>query len=450
MRHLLTLFAPSLLLAPSLLAPSLLAATLLLAAPASAAVDIRPVTSPGGTDAWLVEDHSIPMVAIEIIFPGGAVLDADDTLGATALMTALLSEGAGDLDAQAFAAALEDTAGSISVSSGRDSVSLTIRSLTETLGDVIDLAHLALTQPRFDEASLQRVRAQQLSSLERAEQNPNTLAGRAFAEMAYDTHPYARPADGTPATVAALTRDHVAAAHRGAFSRGRVFVGAAGDITADQLGAVLDRLLGDLPQTAPDLPPYAAFVAPPGVTVVPYPAPQSVVAFGHVGIPRDDPDFIPAFVVNEVFGGGRFGTRLMVELRERRGLTYGVGTSVASGQHGDSFQGRLSTDNSRVAEVIDLIRAEWAWLADGGIGQEDLDRVVTYLTGSYPLRFDGNGSIADIMASMQFQGFDIDYVNVRNDLVRAVTLEDVQRVSARLANPDALMFVVVGQPQGIN
>jgi zinc protease len=429
---------------------SLVAVALLLAAPVRAAVDIRPVTTPAGTDAWLVADSSIPMVAIEIIFPGGAVLDTDRALGATALMTALLSEGAGDLDAQEFAAALEDTAGSVSFSSGRDSVSLTIRSLTETLDDVIDLAHLALTRPRFDDASIQRVRAQQLSSLERAARNPNAMASRVFAELAYDAHPYARSADGTPETVAALTRDDILAAHQRAFSRARVFIGAAGDIAEDQLGTVLDRLLGDLPASAPELPPYADFVAAPGVTVVAHPAPQSVVTFGHAGLRRDDLDFIPAFVVNEVFGGGRFGTRLMAELRERRGLTYGVGTSVASGQHGDSFQGRLSTDNTRVAEVIDLIRSEWAWLASGGIGQDDLDRVVTYLTGSYPLRFDGNGSIADIMASMQFQGFDIDYVNVRNDLVRAVTLEDVQRVSARLADPESLVFVVVGQPQGLD
>jgi len=429
---------------------TLFALALLLAGPARAAVDIRPVTSPGGLEAWLVAEPSIPMVAIEIIFPGGAVLDPDSALGATALMTALLSEGAGDLDAQAYAEALEATAGSISFSSGRDQVSLTIRSLTESLDEVIDLARLALTEPRFDDASIQRVRAQQRSSLERAARNPNTMASRAFAELAYDAHPYARPADGTPETLSALTQGDIVTAHRGAFSRGRVFIGAAGDISDAALGAVLDRLLGALPETAPDLPPYARFVAQPGVSVVTHPAPQSVVAFGHIGIRRADPDFIPAFVVNEIFGGGRFGTRLMTELRERRGLTYGIGTSVASGQHGDSFQGRLSTDNTRVAEVIDLIRAEWAWLAAGGITQGDLDRVVTYLTGSYPLRFDGNGAIAEIMASMQFQGFDIDYVNVRNDLVRAVTLEDVHRVSARLADPDALVFVVVGQPQGLD
>jgi len=423
----------------------------LLAFPARAAVDIQPVVSPGGQTAWLVEDRTIPMVALELVFVGGAVLDRPGGEGAVSLMTSLLSEGAGDLDAQGWAAAVEDTAGSVGFSSGRDTVTLTIRALSENLDEVLELARLALAEPGFEAQAVERVRGQALSSLQRAARNPNAIASRTFAELAWDGHPYARPQDGTPETVAALTRDDLLAAHRAAFRRDRVFAGAAGDISAEALAAALDRLLGDLPEGGEDdLPPYARFTAAPGVTVVDHPAPQSVVAFGHVGIHRDDPEFTAAFVVNEIFGGGRFGTRLMSELRERRGLTYGVGTSVASGRFGDSFQGRLSTDNARVAEVIGLIRDEWAWLAGGGIDAAALERVQTYLTGAYPLRFDGNESIASIMASMQVQGFDIDYVNVRNDLIRAVTLDEVQRVAARLALPEALVFVVVGRPQGLD
>lgn len=420
-----------------------------LAAPAPAAVQIQDVTSPQGLRAWLVEDRSIPIVALEVIFPGGAVLDPADAQGATALMAALLEEGAGDLDAQGFAAALEDTAGSVTFDAGRDQVTVSIRALTENLDQVVDLARLALLQPRFDAVAVDRVRAQMRSSLERDQRDPDTLASQGFAARAFDGHPYARPADGTLGSVDALTIDHIRAAHRGAFTRARVLVGAAGDIGATDLGRVMDRLLADLPADAPPLPAYAAFAATPGVTVIDHPAPQSVIAFGHGGMRRDDPDFTAAFVLNEIFGGGRFGTRLMVEVRERRGLTYGIGTAVSAGAHGDSFQGRFSTDNSRAAEAIDLIRAEWAWLAGGGITQSDLDRAITYLTGAYPLRFDGNAEIAQIMASMQFQGFGIDYVNVRNDLIRAVTLADVTRVASRLARPDELVFVVVGRPEGV-
>lgn len=427
----------------------MLALALLAAAPLRAEIAIQPVTSPGGFSAWLVEERSIPFVAIEVIFAGGATIEADETLGAVALMTALLSEGAGDLDAQGFAAALESLAAGVTFEAGRDSVSMTIRALSENRDQVIELARMALSAPRFDPAALERVRAQQLASLEQAARNPNSIASRSFNALAFDGHPYARPSDGTPETVAALTLDDIHTAHRTALTRDRVMIGAAGDISAADLGALMDRLLGDLPPAAVPLPPYAEFAAEPGVTVVPFAGPQSVIAFGHAGIPRDDPDFMPAFVMNELFGGGRFGTRLMTELRERRGLTYGVGTSLVSAGFGDSFQGRLSTDNARAGEVVRLIRAEWEWLASGGITEDELERIKTYLTGAYPLRFEGNGSIASILASMQFQGFDIDYVNIRNDLVRAVTLDDVHRVASRIVRPEALHFVIVGSPEGL-
>jgi len=427
----------------------ILAVALFAATPLHAEIEIQPVTSEAGFEAWLVEERSIPFVAIEVIFPGGAVLDDDETLGATSLMTELLSEGAGELDTQGFAAALEATAGSIRFSAGRDSVSLSIRALTENRDEVVALARKALTEPRFDEGAFERVRARTVASLERDARNPNTIAARTFNALAFEGHPYARPTDGTPESVADLDRDDIVAAHEAALTRDRVLVGAAGDISAEDLGALLDELLADLPEATVDLPDYAEFAAPGGITVIEHPGPQSVISFGHAGIEQDDPDFMAAFVMNEIFGGGRFGTRLMRELREIRGLTYGVGTSLAFGQHGDSFQGRLSTDNARAGEVVELLRAEWEWLAEGGITQADLERVQTYLTGAYPLRFDGNASIARTLASMQFQGFDIDYVNVRNDLVREVTLEDIERVTERMIDPEALHFVIVGQPQGL-
>lgn len=422
---------------------------ILLAAPLRAEIDIQTVTSPQGQSAWLVQEDSIPMVAIELVFRGGATIEPDDQLGVVALMSDLLIEGAGDLDAQGFAAAVEALAAGISINAGRDSVTVSIRALSENLDQVIDLARLALTRPRFDDAALARLRAQHLAALERAARNPNRIASQEYAARAFAGHPYARPSDGTPETLTGLTRDHLRAAHRAALTRDRVLIGAAGDISADALGEMIDRLVGDLPLSQVPLPPYASYVLSGGVTVIDHPGPQSVIAFGHAGLPRDDPDFMAAFVMTEIFGGGRFGTRLMNELREQRGLTYGVGMSLASASFGDSFQGRLATDNARVADVIDLLREQWLWLASGGITQSDLDRAQTYLTGAYALRFDGNAAIAGILASMQFQGFPVDYVNFRNDLVRAVTLDDIHRVAARMIDPDALHFIVVGRPEGL-
>jgi zinc protease len=423
---------------------------LLFAAPLRAEVAITPVTSPSGLNAWLVEERSIPFVSIELIFAGGATLDSDEQAGAVNLMTSLLSEGAGDMDAQAFAARSEELATRLSFSAGRDSVSVSARFLTEDAEAVIDHLRAALTQPRFDEDAIARVRGQIVAQLRRDALDPNTLASRAFAQAAFDGHPYGRESNGTPETVAALDRDALIAAHRGAIARDRVFIGAAGDISAEDLGQLLDRLFEGIPDTGAPQAGRAAFLAEAGLEIIPFDGPQSVVAFGHAGIARDDPDFLTAFVVNEVFGGGRFGTRLMQSLRTERGLTYGIGAFLSSGALGESYQGRLSTDNANVETVMELLREEWARMAEEGISTEELARIQTYLTGSYPLRFDGNSSIAGIMASMQYQGFDIDYVNIRNDLIDALTLDEVNAIAARLYDPEALFFVIVGQPVGLN
>ncbi|TVS05613.1 MAG: insulinase family protein [Rhodobacteraceae bacterium] len=428
----------------------LVALFLLFAFPLRAEVDITPVTAPSGLEAWLVEENSIPFISLELIFAGGANIEPDEQAGAVSLMTSLLSEGAGDMDAQTFAARTEELAARLSFDSGRDTVSVSARFLTEDAEAVIDHLRLALTEPRFDEDAIARVRNQKLASLRRDALNPNMIASRAFARTAFEGHPYARESDGTLETVAALDRDALLAAHQGSIARDRVFIGAAGDVDAETLGALIDRLFEGIPETGAPLPDPVEFEASAGFEVVPFDGPQSVVAFGHSGISRDDPDFLAAFVLNEAFGGGRFGTRLMQNLRVERGLTYGIGTFLSAGLLGNSFQGRVSTDNQNVENVIELLREEWAQMSDEGITEAERERIVTYLTGAYPLRFDGNSSIASIMASMQYQEFGIDYVNHRNDMIRALTLDELNAVAERLFDPEGLVFVVVGQPVGLN
>lgn len=428
----------------------LIAVFLLVAFPLRAEVDITEVTTASGLTAWLVQEDSIPFVAMELVFVGGNAIDPDGQEGVTSLMTNLLSEGAGEYDAQAFAARSEELAARLSFDSGGDTVSVSARFLTEDSDDVIAHLRLALTEPRFDEDAIERVRSRTLAQLRRDATDPNTIASRAFAESAFGEHPYARPGDGTPETVAAIDRDALIAAHQGAIARDRVHIGVAGDISPDRLAELLDTLLAEIPETGSDLPGHAEFLAEPGISVVPFDGPQSIIAFGHAGIARDDPEFLTAFVVNEIFGGGRFGTRLMRSLREERGLTYGVGAFLSSRAFGESYQGRISTENANVEIVLDLLRDEWARIADEGVSEEELSRIQTYLTGAYPLRFDGNSSIASIMASMQLQGFDIDYVNIRNDLITDLTLDEVNAMASRLYDPEALKFVIVGQPVGVN
>ncbi|WP_170396517.1 M16 family metallopeptidase [Ruegeria arenilitoris] len=422
---------------------------IVVALPAWAEIEIEEVTSPGGITAWLVEDHSIPFTALELRFRGGTSLDEPGKRGAIYLMSGLIEEGAGDMDARTYARELESLAASFRYNASDDSVSISAQFLTENRGEVIDLLRTTIHEPRFDEDAVERVKAQILSGLRSDQTDPNDIAGRNFAQMAYGDHPYGSEGKGTIESVSALSRDDVVTAYDNVFAKDRLYVGAVGDITPDELGALLDTLLADLPEAGKPIPGRADVDIPGGVSVVEFDTPQSVALFGHAGIDRDDPDFFAAFVLNHILGGGGFESRLMQEVREKRGLTYGVATYLVPKDLASVYLGSVSSANDRIAEAVEVIRDQWARAATEGVTQKELDDAKTYLTGAYPLRFDGNGPIAGIMVGMQMENLPIDYIATRNDKVNAVTLDEVNRVASELLDPQGLHFTVVGKPEGL-
>ena len=416
---------------------------------AQAEIDIQEVTSPGGIDAWLVEESSIPFVALEIVFDGGATIEDPAKRGATNLMMALLEEGSGELDARAFQEAREGLAASYGFDAYDDSVSVSAVFLTENQDEAVALLREALVNPRFDQDAVDRVRQQVLSIIRSDANSPNSIASAALDAAAYGDHPYGSSINGTVETVTALTRDDIVTAHQNALTTGRVHVGAAGDISAEELGALIDTLLGDLPADGPAIPGPVAFGLEGGMTVVEYETPQSVALFAHAGIERDDEDFFAAYLLNEILGGSGLESRLMHEVRENRGLTYGVYSYLVTKDLSNVYVGSVASANDRIAETVQVIRDQWALMAEEGVTEEELEQAKTYLTGSYPLRFDGNADIAGILVGMQATGLTPDYIVNRNDYINSVTLEDVNRVAGELLDPEGLHFVVVGQPEGL-
>lgn len=429
---------------------STLVLALTAALPARAEVDIQEVTSPGGLKAWLVEEHSLPFMALEIRFRGGASLDAPGKRGATNLMAGLIEEGAGDLDARGFAEARDGLAASFRFDVHDDALTVSARFLTENRDEAVALLRTALTAPRFDQDAIDRVRGQVLSSLQSRATDPMDILGEAADRLAFGDHPYGSYQGGTEESVRALTREDIVAAFDGAVARDRIYLGAVGDITAEELGQLLDVLFADIPETGAPIPEPVPFGLPEGgVTVVPFDTPQSVARFAHHGITRDDPDFFAAYILNEIIGGGGFNSRLMDEVREKRGLTYGIATYLVAKDLSEYVVGQVSSQNETMGQVVDVVRAEWEKIATEGVTAEELANAQTYLTGAYPLRFDGNGPIARILVSMQMEDLGIDYIATRNDKVRAITLEEINRVAARIYDPEALHFVIVGQPEGV-
>ena len=427
-----------------------LAATLAATLPARA-IEVERVVSPSGIEAWLVEDHTNPIVALRFAFRGGAALDPKGKEGLAEMVSSLLDEGAGELDTQAFQRRLEDMAITLRFDAGLDTFSGRLRTLSANFGAAFDLLRLALTRPRFDDEPVARMGSQILTMIQRNSEDPDVIASRALRRALFPDHPYGRPVTGTEDSVKAITAADLRRFVAERLARDNLLIGAVGDIAPDQLAALLDETFGGLPGKAaawrlPEVTPIAT-----GRTIVVRKAvPQSAILFAQAGIKRDDDDFYPAYVMNYVLGGGGFTSRLYGEVREKRGLAYSVYTYLSPLASSALLQGGVGTANARVAETLGVVRAEWRRMAADGVEEAELADAKTYLTGSFPLRFSSSGRIAAILVGMQLDRLGIDYLDRRNGFVEAVTRDDVNRVARRLLDTEGLTTVVVGEPEGVS
>jgi zinc protease len=414
------------------------------------AMEIKEVVSPGGIKAWLVEQHSIPLIALNYEFEGGTSADPAGKPGLAYLVSGLMNEGAGDLDSLAFQKALDARAIRMSFDADRDQFQGAMVTLSEEKDEAFRLLGLALSQPRFDADAVERVRDQVRSIQLSEDDQPRAIAAKAWMRAAFAGHPYANNKTGTPEALKTLTAADLHAYARDNFARDRLIVGVVGDVTPEELGPLLDRTFGALPAKGAELKvPDTAMTTPEPVKVIERRVPQSVAVFGMPGIKRTDPDWYAATVMNQILGSGGFSSRLMEEVRRKRGLTYGVYTYLQPYDHAGLFLGSVATVNARMGESKQVIEAEIARMAEGGVTDAELADAKTFLTGSYALNFDTSGAIAGQLVGMQRYGFDRDYVNKRNSYIDAVTREDVNRVAKRLLDPARLFWVIVGEPQGL-
>jgi zinc protease len=432
--------------AAAVLAALVLGLVTTLSGPAQA-MKIQNVTSPGGIEAWLVEEHAVPMMAMRFGFEGGSAQDPDGQDGVGNFLTAMLDEGAGDLTSREFQERMEDLSMRMRFEEAKDAFYGRFETLTANRDEAVKLLKLAINQPRFDDDAVERIRQQLIASLVYAARDPNKVAQQEWYATAFKGHPYGRPANGTEATVAKITGKDLEAYRKRNFAKDTLKVVAVGDITAEQLGKLLDEVFGDLPAKADLIPVAKTEPVKGGVQeVVEMNVPQSVAVFGLGAMERKDPDFIPAFILNQILGGGGFASKLMEEVREKRGLAYSVYTYVYPYEHASIFSGGVATRNEAMGQSLDVIRAELKKMADNGPSQQDLDNAKDYLIGSYPLRFDTNSKIASQLLGLKMDGFGPEYVENRNDMMAAVTLDDVKRVAKRLLTSDDLIVTIVGKP----
>ncbi len=409
--------------------------------PASA-IEIQEVVSPKGIKAWLVEDNSVPLVSMRFSFKGGASQDPSGKEGLANLMTGLFDEGAGDLDSDSFQERIDNLGGEMSFSASPDSVSGSIRMLAENRKPVTDLLALAVNKPRFDQDAIDRIRQQVVASLEASQRNPSTIASRKFADVLYGNHPYGRPDEGTVKSLQSISRDDLVNFHRKNFARDRLTVGVVGAINAKDLGEMLDEVFGDLPATAELVPVPDAKLALGTTTSLSFDMPQTSISFVYPAVPRKDEEFFAAYLMNHILGGG-FTSRLYAEVREKRGLAYSVSSSMSLRDHVSALTISTATRPEKAQESLKIIREQVAKMANEGPTEAELAAAKSYLKGSYAVNnLDSSISIADTLVGLQEADLDRDYIDKRNELIDAVTLDQVKAIAKKLleAEPAILIF----------
>ncbi|MFC7700968.1 M16 family metallopeptidase [Bradyrhizobium sp. GCM10028915] len=412
--------------------------------PSQAAAKIQHLTSPGGIEAWFVQDATVPLIAMEYSFAGGSAQDPKDKSGVANLVGDLLDEGSGDLDSKTFHERLDRRAIELSFSATRDTFRGSLRMLRDNKDEAFDLLRSALTSPHFETADVERIRSQVISGLRRETTNPTSLASRKFLEVAFGDHPYGRQSNGNLDSVPTITvadmKDYVGRV----LAKDTLKIAVVGDVDPTTLGKLLDHTFGGLPAKANLVPvPDVEAAKPPQRAFVTLDVPQTVITFGGPGVKRSDPNFMAAYVVNHILGGG-LSSRLHREVREKRGLAYSVFESLLWMEHSAIFVGNTGTRADRAGDTMDAIEKEVRRITDEGPTQKELDEAKSYLKGSQMLALDTSSKLAQALLQYQQDKLPIDYIEKRNAVVDAVTLDDAKAAAKRLWS-QGLLTVMIGR-----
>ncbi len=402
-----------------------------------------------GIQGWLVEEHHLPIVSISFAWRGGVERDDDAKQGLGRIAATMLTKGAGKDDERAFQRKLQEHAISLGFEAQRDTVYGHVRCLKETLPIVIEMVKASVMDPRFDESSLSRVKAEALSELNNVQSDPEWMLSRLMMREVFSGHPYSKRSLGTQSTLASITRDDLIQWQK-TLHRENLVVSIAGDVTRYEASALLDDMLGDLSgaSSQTDIP-DAVLKGRQQVFVANYNGSQTSMMVLWPGMARHDKEWYAVQVMNYIFGGGSFSSRLMNEIREKRGLTYGISSGMSVYDHATLYSVHASFKNEHAGEVLNLVRKEIFRLRDTPVSTQELKAAKDYLTGSYGLGLTSTARVAGHMLELQRQKLSVTDQHDSEVGIMAVTADDVQRVAKRIFQDDLMAVFFVGQPKGI-
>lgn len=413
---------------------------------AQATPAIQQWQTPQGARVLFVESRELPMLDISVDFPAGSARDPAGKAGLAQLTHAMLDQGAGGLSDTAIAHRLADVGAVLGGSFDRDRAGVTLRTLSSAAekDKAIDTLARVLHRPEFPQAVVKREKQRLIAAIREAEADPGTVAEKAFYRALYGEHAYAHDEAGEPAAIERLTRADLQAFHRTHYSAPNAVISLVGDVSRAEAEAIAARLATGLSAAAP-VPPLAEPAAPAaGDTRIAHPSAQSHVLVGALGMSRSDPDFFPLFVGNYVLGGGGFDSRLLKEVRDRRGYAYSAYSYFLPMRVAGPFQLGLQTKLEQTDDALAVAHATLRQFIAEGPSEAELTQAKANLTGGFPLRIDSNRKILEYLAVIGFYRLPLDYLDTWVARVEAVDVAAVRQAFARRIDPERLVTVVVG------
>ena len=413
---------------------------------AHAALTLQHWQTPQGAQVIFVESHEIPMLDVAVDFPAGSGYDPEGKGGLAHLTQGLLDQGAGGLTDTDIAHRMADVGAGLGGRFERDRAGVTLRTLSSLRERTVALDVMArvIQTPTFASAVVTREKKRVLSALREMEAQPADVAEKAFYRAMYGKHPYAHPEPGDLASVTHLSAQDLRTFHRTHYTASNAIVAIMGDISRKEAEALAVQLTEKLPKGEPVIALPRPQPTPPGDTRIAFPSAQSHVLVGGIGVARDDPDFFPLYVGNYVLGGGGFDSRLLKEIRDKRGYAYSAYSYFLPMAAPGPFMLGLQTKNAQTEDALKLARETLRQFVSEGPSEDELTQAKSNLTGGFPLRIDSNKKIIEYLSLIGFYKLPMDYLDTWVDKVNAVDVAAVKQAFARRVHPEQMATVVVG------
>ncbi len=416
---------------------------------AQAIPEIQNWHTANGVPVYFIAARELPMVDAQILFRAGSVRDGERP-GLAQLTNGLLEEGAGDWSADTIADRLDQVGAQLATSSRRDSASVTLRSLTDPryLQPAVETVARLLKEPSFAPDAVERVRQQMLTALQERAQSPGAIAQDAFFKALYGDHPYGSPADGTPASLNAITRADIQDFHHRYYTAANAVVAIVGDLDRPAAEQLANALVGGLPkgEPIPPPPPVPPLAANPTIRI-PHPSSQSHILIGQLGVSRADPDYYALYLGNHVLGGNGLVSQLSQEIREKRGLAYGAYSAFSPMRQTGPFLINLQTRNDQADTALQVAQTTLRQFSADGPDPQMLEEARQNITGGFALDLAGNGKLANYLGLIAFYGLPLDYLQTFIATMNGISLEQVKTAWQRHIQPDRQIVVIVGGGQ---